>query len=802
MKRAFVLTGLIIAALTAFAQTPYKLPPKEVVHILDAPPTPLVVVSPRNDALLMVEHRAQPPIALVARPFLRLAGVRIDPELNARQRLTQYTGIVVRWIEGEKTVRVELPEGSRIGIPVWSNDGTKLAFTWDGDEGVELWVADAMTGKAHVIPNVHVNDVLGSPIDWMSDNVSLLVRLVPEGVRRAPEAPKVPIGPDIEEAAGKVSKVWTYEDMLKNAYDEKLFEFYAETQLAVVNSATGLVRNVGGPKLILSASFSPDEKYLLMTEIHEPFSHRVPYYLFARRTEVWNPQGIVVKTVADLGISDEVPTQGVPTGPRNVEWQPLYPAKLLWVEALDGGDPLAKVPQRDKVMTLAAPFAGAPAEILKVQHRFAGFDWTARRDEVILTGFDRDRRWRTSTLLSLADPSSNRKVLFDLNVRDAYRDPGRPVYEVRPDGERVMLQDGDWIYLSGNGASEQGDRPFLDKMSLVTLKKERLYRSDEKSLERFVSFVKNSRSAIVTRYETPTEVPNYYVVDLKSGSRRGLTAFKDPAPQLTGMKKELVKYTRADGVPLSGTLYLPPGYRSGTRLPLVVWAYPLEYSDAGTAGQVRGSPNSFTFLRGPSPLFFVTQGYAVLMDATMPVVGDPETMNNTFIEQIVSSAKAAIDKLDSMGVIDRQRTLVSGHSYGAFMTASLLAHSDLFAAGIARSGAYNRTLTPFGFQSERRSFWEAPDLYMKVSPFMYANKINEPILLIHGEADNNSGTFPIQSERMFEAIKGNGGTARLVLLPYESHGYSARESVLDVLAEMFEWANKYVKNRPAVGELR
>jgi len=802
MKRALALTLLVIAALTAFAQEPYKLPPKEVVDILDAPPTPFVRVSARNDALLMVEYQPHPPIGLVARPFLRLAGVRIDPELNARQRLTQYTEIVIRWIDGEKTVRVELPEGSRIGIPVWSNDGTKLAFTRDGHTGVELWVADAATGKAHAISNVRVNDVLGSPIEWMSDNVSLLVRLVPDGVRRAPEAPKVPIGPDIEEAAGKVSKVWTYEDMLKNAYDEKLFHFYAENQLAVVNSATGLVTKIGGPSLIVSGAFSPDEKYLLVTAIQEPFSHRVPYYLFARRTEVWDPRGTVIRTIADLGISDDVPTQGVPTGPRYVEWQPLYPAKLLWVEALDGGDPLAKVPQRDKVMSLAAPFDGSPAEVVKVENRFAGFDWTAKRDEAILTEYDRARRWRTSAFLSLAKPVSSRKVLFDLNVRDAYHDPGRPVYEVRPDGERVMLQDGDWIYLSGSGASEQGDRPFLDRMNLVTLKKERLYRSDGKSLERFVSFVKNSRSAIVTRYETATEVPNYYVVDLKSRSRRSLTAFKDPAPQLTGMKKELVKYTRSDGVPLSGTLYLPPRYRSGTRLPLVVWAYPLEYSDPGTAGQVRGSPNSFTFLRGPSPLFFVTQGYAVLMDATMPVVGDPETMNNTFVEQIVASAKAAIDKLDSMGVIDPRRTLVGGHSYGAFMTANLLAHSDLFAAGIARSGAYNRTLTPFGFQSERRSFWEAPDLYMKVSPFMHAEKINEPILLIHGEADNNSGTFPIQSERMFEAIKGNGGTARLVLLPYESHGYSARESVLDVLAEMFDWADMYVKNKPAVGELR
>ena len=799
MNRVALLVLWIVGTLTLCAQTPYKLPPKEVVDILDAPPTPLVMVSPRNDAMMLVEYEAQPSIALLTRPFFRLGGVRADPERHSRQRTRQYTGIVIRWIENSASVRVQLPRGAKIGIPAWSNDGSKIAFTGDAENGVELWVADAKTGRAKALQGLRVNDVLGSPFDWMQDNASLIVKLVPSRIGKAPGPPNVPDGPNVEETSGKVARTWTYQDLLRNPYDERLFEYFGQTQLATVNSKTGKVKNVGTPSLISSVSFSPDEKHLLVTRLNKPFSYRVPYGLFARKSEVWDTRGTVVKTVADLGVSDDVPTQGVPTGPRDVEWQPLYSAKLLWVEALDGGDPKKKVPFRDDVMTLSSPFSGSPTEVLKVQHRFARFDWTAKQDQVILTEFDRDRRWRTSSFINLTNPASSQKVMFDLSAQDAYNDPGRPVYETRPDGERVTLQDGEWIYLTGSGATEEGDRPFLDKMSLATLKKERLYRSEEKSLERFVSFVRNSRTSIITRYESKTKVPNYFVVDVTTKARRALTDLKDPAPQLTGMKKELVKYARTDGVALSGTLYLPAGYRAGTRLPLIIWAYPLEYSDPGTAGQVRGSPNEFTFFRGATPLFFVTQGYAVLMDATMPVVGDPETMNNTFIEQIVSSAKAAIDKLDSMGVADPQRALVSGHSYGAFMTANLLAHSDLFAAGIARSGAYNRTLTPFGFQSERRSFWEAPDLYMKVSPFTYANKINEPILLIHGEADNNAGTHTIQSERLFQAIRGHGGTARLVLLPHESHGYAARESVLHVLAEMFEWADKYVKNKAVAG---
>jgi len=795
MKRIVIVAVLMLASLALYSQTKYKLPPKEVVDILDALPTPLVVVSPRTDALLLVEYQAHPPIALLARPFLRLAGVRIDPELNARQRLTQYTGISVKWIETGKLVRINLPASAKIGVPQWSNDGKSLAFTHDAENGVELWIADALTGKARAIPGVRVNEVLGVPFDWTKDNVNLLARLVPSGERKTPEQPKVPLGPVVEESSGKISRVPTYQDLLKDPFDEKLFEFYSTSQLALVNAQTGEVKTISVPSIISSVSFSPDEQYLLVTSLKSPFSYRVPYNLFARKTEVWDQRGNVVAMISDLGISDEVPSQGVPTGPRSVDWQTLHNAKLVWVEALDGGDPMKKVPFRDDVMTFDAPFKGSPTEVMKVQHRYTGFEWTANRDKAILTETDRDRRWRTSSLVDLAKPTAERKVLFDLSTNDAYNDPGRPVYATREDGQRVMVQDGDWIYLSGNGSSAQGDRPFLDKFNLTTLKKERLHWSGEKSLERFTAFVKMSRTMIVTRYESKTEVPNYVLKDIKSNSRKALTDFKDPAPQLTGMSKELVKYNRPDGVALSGTLYLPPGYKAGTRLPVLIWAYPMEYSDPGTAGQVRGSPNGFTSLRGPSPLFFATQGYAVLMDATMPVVGDPETMNNTFVEQVVASAKAAIDKLDSLGVADRNRVLVSGHSYGAFMTANLLAHSDLFAAGIARSGAYNRTLTPFGFQSERRSFWEAPDLYMKVSPFTYADKIKKPLLLIHGEADNNTGTFPIQSERLFQAIRGHGGTSRLVLLPFESHGYSGRESVLHVLAEMFEWADKYVKNR-------
>jgi dipeptidyl aminopeptidase/acylaminoacyl peptidase len=782
-------------AVPAVAQAPYKLPPKEVVDLLDAPPPPQVVVSPTGDAVLLVEPEAYPPIALLAEPVLRLAGVRINPATGCRQRTLRFTGLEVLPVDGGPARRVALPEGARLGMPAFSPDGRRFAFTRDLADGVELWTGETATGAARAVPGLRLNDVLGPAFGW-ADGGTLLVRAVPADRGEAPRPAAVPEGPLVEETAGKASQMATFQDLLHTPHDEAAFEHFARGQVLRVDAASGRTTPVGTPGLVSDVEPSPDGRFLLVHGVKRPFSTRVPYVYFARAVEVWDAAGTKLATIADLPVSDEVPRQGVPTGPRAVAWQPLVPATLVWVEAQDGGDPLRKVPHRERVMTLSAPFTAGPREITRLAQRFRGLEWTARRGVALVTEYDRDRRWTTTSLVDTAAPSAA-KVVFDLSVNDAYRDPGDPVIETRPTGERVVAQDGESIYLAGAGASEEGDRPFLDRLDLRTLETQRLFRCDAARYERFLAFVGGGRAQALVRSESPTEPPNLFVVDLASGARRKLGDYRDPAPLLAQASKELVRYSRKDGVALSGTLYLPPGHRPGTRLPALVWAYPLEYSDPSTAGQVRGSTRTWARVTGASPLALLTQGYAVLMDATMPVVGDPETMNDTYVEQITAAAQAAIDVLDAKGIVDRRRVVVGGHSYGAFMTANLLAHTDLFAAGIARSGAYNRTLTPFGFQSERRSFWEVPQLYLRVSPFTYANRINEPILLIHGEADNNSGTFPIQSERLFQGLRGNGATARYVVLPHESHGYRARESVLHTLAEMIEWADRWAKTRPS-----
>jgi len=788
---AFVALLLFVA--TGLAQEGYKKPPKEVLDILNAPVTPNASVSPARDNILLLTGLRYPPLADLAQPMLRLAGRRINPASNSPHRFQYSVAMTLKRVGDGSEVKIDVPPGAKISDVEWSDDGKHFAFLNTTHNRVELWVGDAATGKIHNLKAITINSVLGNPMSWMPDNHTLLVQLVPTTRGAAPAEPLVPTEPNTQESSGRPGPVVTYEDLLKTPYDERLFEYYATSHLALVDSADGTSRAIGEAAIFQSVDASPDGQHLLVTRLHKPFSYLFPDSEFPKEIEVWDTKGKLVYKVASLPLEDQVPIDGVITGPRSVRWRPDEPATLVWVKALDDGNPKKKVAHRDSVLMLKAPFNGQPTELFKTENRFSNMSW-GERGLVFISEYERDKRWTRTFMLNAGKLDAAPKMIWSRNQQDRYNDPGSPV--MRRGGERMMLQDGDSIYLTGNGASPEGDRPFLDRFNLQTLKSERIFRSDANNYENVVALLSDDGSKFITRRESPTEAPNYYVRGANDATPRALTQFPDPTPQLRGIKKQLVTYKRADGVQCSFMLYLPPNYKEGTRLPTVVWAYPLEYNDANTAGQITGSTQRATSITGPSQLFFLLEGYAVLDNATMPVVGTPETVNNTYIEQIVMSAKAAIGKATEMGVTDPDRVGVGGHSYGAFMTVNLLAHSDLFRAGIARSGAYNRTLTPFGFQNERRTLWDAPELYLKVSPFMFANKINEPLLMTHGEADDNTGTFPIQSERMYQALKGSGATVRLVMLPHEAHGYAGRESIEDVLYEMINWFDKYVKNAP------
>jgi dipeptidyl aminopeptidase/acylaminoacyl peptidase len=801
-NRLIVAFTFVLAASTAFAQTQapasgYLLPPKEIVDILDAPPPPTVELSPSKDIVVLLQRASMPSIAELSQPMLRLAGLRINPKTNGQHRsgaavYPRYSSFTIKTIADGAERKVTLPPSPSLAWIGFSPDGKRFAFTQHRDNGIELWMADTATGQAKAITPAQLNAALGTPCEWVGDGGSLLCEFVPANRGAAPVA-GVPTGPNIQEHRGGVAPVRTYEDLLTSAHDEALFDYYGTSQLAFVDAATGQRTPVGQPALFMSAAPSPDGQFILVRRSRHPYSWLVPYQNFAASIEVWDRQGATVKQIAQQPVADHVPNGGVLTGPRSFQWQPLAPATVFWSEALDNGDPKNKVPHRDKIMTLSAPFTAAPAEMTRTEYRVGNISWT-NAGAVLLTENDRARRWTRTWVID--KPGAAPRKLWDRSQEDSYGNPGTPQRQDGASGTSTIQQNANSIYLAGTGAAPEGARPFIDRLDLTTLKSERLFQTTGRSYETVIGVLSPDGSKILTRYETRTDPPNVYVRDLKAGTRRALTSYADPAPQLKGIQKQLVTYKRNDGVELSATIITPPGWTPAQGpLPTLLWAYPREFTDPNMAGQVTGSGDRYTGISGASHLLFLTQGYAIIDDPTMPIVGPGETANDTYIPQLVASAQAAVDRAVSLGVTDRNRVVVGGHSYGGFMTANLLAHSDIFRAGLARSGAYNRTLTPFGFQNEQRTFWEVPQIYAAMSPFYFANKINEPILLIHGEADDNSGTFPIQSERLYMALKGHGATVRYVTLPYEAHGYAARESVLHTVAEMLNWSNEWTKPR-------
>lgn len=802
MRRALATTAAlatvwgVVLSTPVQAQDTYQTPPEALARLVDAPLTPAVSLSPDGRTLLLMHQPSLESIEQLAEPELRLAGIRINPRNTGPSRASTSDGLSIVRVSGGSVPVAGLGANPRIRNATWAPDGAHVAFTLDEAERIELRVLDVATGQVAPLLDAAVHDAAyGGPIEWI-DNETLLVRTVSSGRGAAPVAPLAPLGPVIQENLGEEAPARTYQDLLDDQHDEALFEYYMTSQLMRVTLA-GQARPIGAPAMYTEAQPSPDSRYILIERLHAPFSYLVPGRRFPTTVQVWDMDGARVAEIADLPLAEDVPTAfgSVRTGPRSIGWRADAASTLYWTEALDGGDSRVEAAERDRVVMLDAPFAGEPWELVRLALRYAGTQWTEDGTALVSESWwaTRDRRMHS------VDPTTgSASLVFDVSYEDRYADPGSPVMRSTDRGTRVVQGDGggSGILMMGQGASPEGNRPFLRRMDLATGRTEELFRSQAPYYEFPVAVLDDARS-LLTRRESKTEPPNYYLRDLGSGEVTALTEFPHPYPDLAQIQKEAIQYTREDGVTLSATLYLPPGYDAETDgpLPAFVWAYPREFKSAAAAGQRSDSPYQFTRVSYWGAVPYVTQGYAVIDNASMPVVGEGDAEpNDSFRAQLVMNASAAIAEGVRRGVVDPDRVAVGGHSYGAFMTANLLAHSDLFRAGVARSGAYNRTLTPFGFQSEQRLYWEAPEIYFDMSPFMHADKVNEPILLIHGLADNNSGTFPIQSERYYSALKGLGKTARLVMLPHESHGYRARESIMHMLWETNRWLDLYVKN--------
>lgn len=771
----------------------YREPPRENIRIVDALPVPLAFPCPDKSKILFVQSAPLPQIELLAEPIAQLAGTRISARTHSVQRRSQNVRMWVYDLSGNRNTEIcALPLA--FYHPVWSPDSRKIAFQVKVRTCVELWVADAAAGTSKRLGDARLNNILtdGEGYSWLADSRTLFAMLVPDNHKKPPNPPEHPEGPIIKEAAGKTSQLRTFQDLISSSTDEATFAYFATSQLSFINTDTGEVTKAAKPDLYEWACVSPDGCHILVKRLRRPFSCRVPYAWFAASFEVLSRNGVLEETIAVRDTQDEVPRQGVVTGPRLLQWQPYHAATLVWAEAQDGGDPTRKSDFRESVYRWDANASTPPQMVARLAERLIKIEWLSARDEAIFREYDREKRWRTVSHTTLTtDGDAHRTTLFSLNRNDDYANPGDFVTEILPSGQTVILMEDDAVYLAGEGASPEGTRPFLDRFNIRTKEKARVFLAAAGHHESFCAFTDPGKRRILIWSESPQMPRNLFALDLDDRKRTRITDVQPPSQELSRVRKEILRYKRADGVELSGTLYLPPDYDGRGKLPAIMWAYPREYSTSAEAGQIRGSSVTYTWPSPLSPLHFALHGYAVLDEVAMPVIGPPETANDTFVAQISSSARAAIDAMDARGIIDRQRVVVGGHSYGAFMTANLLAQTDFFAAGIARSGAYNRTLTPFGFQGERRSYWEAPAIYSNLSPFAAADKIKSPLLLIHGQVDSNSGTFPEQSERLFQAISGQGGTVRLVILPLEDHSYRARESVLHTLAEMIAWADRF-----------
>ena len=779
----------------------YQRPSEEILELVDAPLAPSVRITDNGKYMVLLYRDYYKSIEELSEKELRLAGLRINPKTNIGSRTNYYNNIKIQEIGGEDIVEVKnLPENPRLANFNWSPDQSMMAVTNTTPKGVEVWVLDLKKAEVTQLTDANVNANMRDVINWFKDGKSVLVKMLPQDRKELINvAEAVPNGPTISSNDGKKAQNRTYQDLLKNPSDEFNFEQLARSELFKVG-LDGSMTRWKEAAMYSNISFSPDGNYVMATSVEKPFSYLVPYYRFPSKTNIYNTDGTLVSNLLEVPLIEDLPKgfMAVRMGKRSVSWRADKAASLIYVQALDEGNPEKEVAYRDEVFQLEAPFNNKAKSLIKLKNRYYKIEWGNDMGAIAY-----DYWWNTRNLKGyLFDPSNASEppqVIEDRNYQDVYSDPGSFATKRTKYGTNVLAMDGNNVFLLGDGFTQEGQFPFVDKMNLSSLEKTRLYTSKLEGKKENLLDYNVEKDELLVRIESSNEYPNYYYKSLiKRKGAVQLTNFENPFKSLQDVHKEVITYKRDDGLELNGTLYLPVGYdrTSKEKAPMILWAYPREYKDKNSASQNTQNPNEFTYPYWGSPIYWVTKGYVVLDDAAFPIIGEGEEQpNDTFRNQLVANAKAAIDAVDEMGYIDRNRVAVGGHSYGAFMVANLLSHSDLFAAGIARSGAYNRTLTPFGFQSEERNYWEAPEVYYTMSPFMHADKMKTPLLLVHGEADNNSGTYPMQSERYFNALKGLGATVRLVMLPKESHGYRAKESILHLLWEQDQWLEKYVKQK-------
>ncbi|ABV35710.1 peptidase S9, prolyl oligopeptidase active site domain protein [Shewanella sediminis HAW-EB3] len=821
------------SGIAAEYQTPSQ-PLKEVVEQKKKVSTRL---SNNRQWLAILTPESHTDIENLARKELKLAGLRLSPNRLTPSRIkAKYLSIELVNLDNDSVKRdtILTPADLTVTKVQFSPDSRFISYIGISNHGADLYLYEIATRQSFKLSKSRINASLGLKYQWLHNSQGIATSIAIDS-EHSPQTPQLH-GPNISITQGKKAPRRTYQDLLKNAQDEAQFSQLTTSQLSII-MLDGQVIKIGKPAINIGFSLSPDDKYVLVKRIKPPFSHMVKYRDFAQSVEMFHSSGEKLTTLAELESGEFRPSgsDSVRKGPRLIHWRSDKPNTLAYVEALDGGDSNKKAQYRDQLRQISAPFNLAPKALVKTPWRIANVQWGEERLALITERNSKNKQMRVSFLdtesgsdnsvsgNSVPEQSTAMRLWYQKALRDSYSDPGRLYKHTRPSGlGHLFAVDNQSVLHYGLGASPEGYQPFL-RMTKVPLKDEgadtyldkrvgkeavsqaastrtttnstTLWRSASNKLES-VRYLLNRKPLRLIINRQSSDTPSHLVLlDVQAGTERVLQPKTAEITAFKGVSRQLVTYTRDDGLPLSGNLYLPAGYtKKDGQLPVLMWAYPREYKNAEVASQVNYSPNQYNYISAKGPVPFVANGFAVFDRVAMPIVGEgKEKPNDNFRSQLIANAKAAIDTLVEMGVADRDKVAIGGHSYGAFMVANLLAHSDLFAAGIARSGAYNRTLTPFGFQNEKRNFWEAPSLYQQISPFTHADKIDEPLLLMHGEMDANSGTYPMQSARLFKAIRGLGGNARLVTFPFESHSYQAKESLMHMLWEQENWLDQHLR---------
>lgn len=787
LLRAVALGLVFLGAIRwAPAEGGYLVPPANAVAVLDAARVETPLVSPDRAWVALLERPGLTTLRALASPRRRLAGLLFDTAANADAEVQGYASVGVFPVAGGRGKAIAgLPADALILQAIWSADATRLALLVREDDAVRVWIAHGPVWQARRASVEKVNAAFDAPCAWIGGSRSLVCRFVPPERGPAPAASAV-LAPRVQTSDGGPSPVRTEAGLLRSAQDEALFEHYAGSKLGRLD-LSGKVFWLPVSGAVTRSTPSPDGRYVLVKRLQPPWSREFRYERFASKIEVRTIDGALVRVIASLPLESSTPIDedAVRQGARGVAWRADAPATLFWAEAQDGGDANRPAAVRDRAYLLAAPFHGSPRVIGEFGLRMEEIYWSRGDLALVKESWWKTRRaayWRLRP--DAATPKQEQ--LLSYSTEDRYADPGQPL--LRPGGAGFDMLDADdeALYFASSGASAAGERPRLAKLDLADGELQTIWQSTADAYE--WPAARLAGDVLLVHGETERIAPHWTAVHLHGGE--AAVFGPERGPVLPESNAQLLHYRRGDGLPLSATLVLPVApFRAP--LPAVLIAYPNEFLSAEAAGRVSGSARRFRgrFLGGAA--LYLSQGFAVIDHAAMPIVSsDGRPPNDSYGEQLVANARAAIEAAVRTGAVDPHRVAVVGHSYGAAMVASLLARSSLFCAGIAMSGAYDRTLTPFGFQTEERTLWQAQSAYLALSPLLAADRMAAPLLLVHGEADSNPGTQPLQSERLFEALRGLGKPARLVILPYEDHVYRARESVLHVAAEALGWLHK------------